>query len=250
MGAVPVVVVLGDSVATSLGLDEQRGHWPSVMRAARPDVRVVSFARISGQIDDSVARLDAIIAAQPKVVIIAHGGRDCLIQTPLALRLIKTDPDGAFVATPLGIVRAVRRAVYRRVLGELENRRRGLITPLMRLTPNVSSERFAELFDELVSHLLSRCDASIVVLVPHGHAMGFHPWSLSAVDVAHSIMHASSQRDPRVTVVDLGDTFARDPMAYQFDGVHFSPEGHRRVAAALVPALLPALPNESSPEHA
>ena len=248
MGELPVVAVLGDSVATSLGLPESRGHWPSVIRASRPGLRVVSFAKVASQITDSAARIDEIIAASPSMVVVAHGGRECLLRTTSALRLIKTDPHLPLTATPRGVVRGARRAVYRRVLNELTGERRRVLTPLMRLRPNLDAARFADLFDEIMSAVLDRTDAPVIVLIPHGHAMGFHPWSTAAVAAVQEHMRVWGDRDARVTVVDTGDEFASDASAYQFDGVHFSPDGHRRVAQALLEALdgvvqTPAQPN-------
>lgn len=237
MGELSVLAVLGDSVATSLGLAESKGHWPSVIRGSRPGLRIVSFAKVAGQINQSAARIDEVINAMPTAVIVAHGGRECLMRTTTALRLIKTDPRLPARLNARGIVRSVRRTLYRRVLDELTHERPRLLTAFIRLRPNLDAARFAELLDEIMDGILHRTTAPIIVLIPRGHSMGFHPWSTAAVAAVHECLRAWDQHDDRVTVVDMGVDFEEDPTAYQLDGVHLSLLGHRRVAVTLLEAL-------------
>lgn len=89
------IIVCGDSTATRYGFPDRSAAYPQLLRTglAAEGLRVFSLARGTKTIASTRAELDDILGLKPDVVILAHGGKECLFAHEGALRVLACDPE-------------------------------------------------------------------------------------------------------------------------------------------------------------
>jgi len=86
------IVVAGDSLATSFGLPARTPAFSQLLRENLDDAaRVTSLARQNRMIDYTSVRVDRIIALNPDVVVLWHGGREATFTHTFPLGQLATD---------------------------------------------------------------------------------------------------------------------------------------------------------------
>jgi acyl-CoA thioesterase-1 len=180
----PLLIVLGDSLAAGYGLSEEEA-FPALVaaeleRRGRP-VRLVN-AGVSGDTTaGGLARLDWLLRQRPDVLLVELGGNDGLRGLPLA----------------------ASEENLRRIMAGAQNAGARVLLAGMRLPPNLGPD-YVEGFEEIFPRLAEELDVELI------------PFLLEGVG--------------GVRRLNLPD------------GIHPTPEGHRRIAALVTPYVERLLP--------
>ncbi len=229
------IVVLGDSIAAGLGVQDQCYADLLRLRLERPgrQVKMLNLAYTAFQITDSQKLLPKVAAENPDIVIIAHGITEAIIRpVPSAMRYVpnRWRPIGWLDPRPyysrrLGkcLVQRVESALRWRLKVQLIQRCGGET-----LLPLVDFERQ---LSETGEWLLERTSARVVLMTHNGIDERFYPRSLAKLNEYRQCVHRSFQSD-RIAVCDV---FQRLTEWSDYFADHFHPNaaGHAKIAETL-----------------
>ena len=234
---VPNLVICGDSVATSFGLQPKdvRAAFPQVMRSELSDhsIRVISLSRAGAMISDSARQVDRITGNHPDVIVLFHGGRESLYEKVGLLKRLCVDPHGSIGTGWKAPLRSIKKFLFCRVLSAMSSPLAEPVAFCLGTRPHMRAKTFEAMLDDLVSTLLHRTNAHIIVLQPAGGRMSIFPWSTRTLEQIRLACSRSAETDPRISAIDMRELL-NSASDFQSDGVHLSVRGHRKLAHQLI----------------
>jgi hypothetical protein len=229
------VVVCADSVQGGRHYDA-----PAVRAALKmlqvPEVAVTVHAGPLRTVRETYEQLSEVVGARPDLVVVSHGGAECLLLRPGAVA-----PNGRPTTTgiPYGqhatAAQAVRRALRRLPPVRLALRlARGPIRPLM------AKDEFERTYRSLVRQLLDSTEARLVLLESCGGDDDYAPNEAGRTEhISWLLGDLAAAAPDRVVVVDPKPLLHRwDDFAG--DRAHLRSSGHDKTAQAIATELLRA----------
>ncbi|MDP4013852.1 MAG: hypothetical protein U0990_02505 [Candidatus Nanopelagicales bacterium] len=238
------LVICGDSIATTFGIDPAVGAhpYPEIARSRLGPVGWEVEALVFGgaMVTVTLDRLSEVKALVPDVVVLAHGTREAMLMFPRALRRFRVHPDGELPVTDrswlLRVIQWARRAVYRSYLRVAGSALGDRVSEALRIRPFMAPQLYRENLSVLVDRLEAETDAQLILLLPQFHRMATYPWSPGALASNRSAACDLARRAAgRVAVLDPGAVLS--PADFARDGAHLSAVGHESIAGLLVSLL-------------
>lgn len=239
------IVMCGDSVQGGRHADAP------ALRAAlellgRPETELVVHAGPLRTVQVTEAALSDLLAAQPDVVVLAHGGAEGIL-----IRERLRGPDGLPALPPTAFAAATRRspplaAVRRavRLSPPVASARRRLGGPI---APIVGWEAFAASYERTVRRLLEQSRATLVLMETCGSDSRHFPHEPDRVRRVSALVRRLGREHPdRVRTVDAKPVLARWE-DFAGDRAHLRSSGHAKVARLLADALAASLAARDAP---
>jgi lysophospholipase L1-like esterase len=234
------IVVIGDSIAQGLGVQERSFGGLLAHRLATSlgkPVRIVNMAGSARQITDSRKLLPELISMNPELIIIAHGTTESLLRPPdAALRYVpgRWRRPGWLDPRPY-----YSRRLLRRIGQKLESAVRWRVKLLLMRSFGGESwmtpARFESELSDYVRILLRSTTARIVLLSPYGLDAAFFPGSPERLEQCRETIARipwKFKNKNRLFYVDVSQVCRRFD-DYFADRFHPNEVGHERIAERL-----------------
>jgi len=231
------VVLCGDSLATSYGSGDGIVPYPTLVGDALGESngrdRVVqSRARAGTTVHLSARSVESIVHMRPEVVVLAHGGGECILAASGSvrrlLRLLGRAPRNNLLS-PASIA-SVRQPI---VFGSSG---RWMLTTFAGIRPVVAPSEFAVILEWTVRSLIQGSGVDVLLVVPCVLPSRRTYYDPKALEANRASMTALGSALSGVRTVDTAEVLT-GPWAFGEDKCHFSQAGHAAVAGQLVEVL-------------
>ena len=226
------IVVAGDSLSTAFGLPARSLAFPQILRSRLGETaRVTALARQDQMVGYTLERIDRIIAAQPDVVILWHGGREATFTHTFPLGQLATDLTKNHPWTVGGALRRLKQALYFVLRAVTMSPLGDRVPALLRIRPGMTASHFFDQYRHVLTHLTEKTDAQIFIILTYVFGTNQFPYSRSRLAENNDFLRGLDDGGRRIVIIDGGEELRLAPENFTNDLAHFAPAGHAMMAA-------------------
>lgn len=228
------IVIAGDSLSTAFGLPARSLAFPQILRSRLGETaRVTSLSRPDRMVGYTLDRIDRIIAVQPDVVILWHGGREATFTHTFPLAQLAIDLTKKHPWTLGGTLRRLKQALYFVLRAVTMSSFRDRVPALLRIRPGMTASHFFDQYQHVVTQLTEKTGAQIFVILTYVLGTNQFPYSRSRLAENNDFLRGLDDGGRRIIIIDGGAELRLSAQNFLSDRCHFAQEGHAMMAALI-----------------